>query len=104
MEKNIELTLVYETYKELLTENMREIFELYYYSDLSLREIGEQKNISYQAVNDTLKKVEKLLNNYELKLNLSKIRQQIIILNEKLEKSDVDLGEIKEIVKKLGEV
>ena len=68
MEKNIELTLMYETYKKLLTTNMQEIFELYYYSDLSLREIGEEKHISYQAVNDTLKKAEKLLYEYEEKL------------------------------------
>ena len=104
MEKNVELTLLYETYKEMLTDNMKDIFELYYYSDLSLREIGEEKKISYQAVNDTLKKAEKILNDYECKLKLSKTKQLITMLNGKLENVNVDIDEIKNIAKRLGEI
>ncbi|MBR5227213.1 MAG: DNA-binding protein [Clostridia bacterium] len=104
MEKNVELTLIYEIYKELLTDNMRDVFEMYYYSDLSLREIGEEKQISYQAVNDTLKKAEKAIYEYENKLNLSKIKQNITKLNNKLNNENVDLNEVKQIAKELGEL
>lgn len=103
MEKNIELTLIYETYKRLLTANMQDVFELYYYSDLSLREIGEEKHISYQAVNDTLKKAEKQLYEYEEKLNYTKVRNKIAKLNAKLEEPNVDLNEARKILKEIGE-
>lgn len=104
MEKNVELTLLYETYKELLTENMKDVFEMYYYSDLSLREIAEEKKISYQGVNDTLKKTEKILRDYEEKLKYNEVRKIITKLNNKLEEENVDINEVKEIAKKLGEV
>ena len=104
MEKNVELTLLYETYKELLTNNMKDVFEMYYYSDLSLREIAEEKNISYQGVNDTLKKTEKLLREYENKLKFSELKKQITKLNNMLEEDNVDLNEAKKLAKKLGEV
>lgn len=103
MEKNIELTLMYETYKKLLTANMQDVFEMYYYSDLSLREIGEEKHISYQAVNDTLKKVEKQLYEYEEKLRYSEVKSKIAKLNVLLEKENVDLNEVKKIIKEIGE-
>jgi predicted DNA-binding protein YlxM (UPF0122 family) len=104
MEKNVELTLLYETYKELLTDNMKDVFEMYYYSDLSLREIAEEKKISYQGVNDTLKKTEKILKDYENKLSYSKVKKIITKLNNKLEEENVDLNEVKQIARKLGEV
>ena len=46
MDKNLKLISLYEIYNSMLTKRMREIFELYYYSDLSLREIEENKSIS----------------------------------------------------------
>lgn len=104
MEKNVELTLLYETYKELLTDNMKDVFEMYYFSDLSLREIAEEKSISYQGVNDTLKKTEKILRDYENKLKYSETKKIITKLNNKLEDENVDVDEIKEIAKKLGEI
>lgn len=77
MDKNIEITNIYEAYKELLTKNMQEIFELYYYQDLSLREIGENKGISYQACRDSIKKVEKQVAEYEQKLGLNSLKMKI---------------------------
>jgi len=104
MEKNVELTLLYETYKQLLTNNMRDVFEMYYYSDLSLREIAEEKKISYQGVNDALKKTEKILYEYEKKLNYSKVKKIVTELNNKLDEENVDLNEIRKIAKVLGEI
>jgi len=101
MEKNIEIANIYETYKKMLTLNMQDIFELYYFADLSLREIGENKGVSYQAVRDTVKTVEKLLLDYEVKLGMYdkklKIKKAIIAIeNEDYEKT-------KKILKNLGE-
>lgn len=104
MEKQIDRGMLYETYKSLLTKNMQDIFEQYYYSDLSLREIGANKNISYQAVRDTVKKVEKQIEEYELKLRLHEIKKEITNVNKLLNDINVDIGKVKENLKKLGEI
>lgn len=70
MEKLLEMTLLYDFYGELFTERQKEMFELYYLNDLSLSEIGEQLNISRQAVRDSLKHTEQTLQMYEDKLCL----------------------------------
>lgn len=82
MDKNLKLISLYEIYNSMLTKRMREIFELYYYSDLSLREIAENKNISYQAVNDCIKKVEKQLFEYEENIKAMEMKQDILTLLE----------------------
>lgn len=70
MEKLLEITLLYDFYGELLTKRQKEMFELYYLNDLSLSEIGEQLNISRQAVRDSLKHTMQTLQVYENKLCL----------------------------------
>jgi predicted DNA-binding protein YlxM (UPF0122 family) len=70
MDKILRLTLLYDFYGALLTEKQKEIFEMYHLNDLSMQEIGEQFDISRQAVNDLLKRTEKILTGYEEKLNL----------------------------------
>ena len=77
IEKMIEVVLLFEQYKELLTEKQREIVSLYYEEDYSLGEISENLNVSRQGVYDTLKRSEKILRDYEDKLGLvSKIKEQ----------------------------
>lgn len=63
----IEIVLLYDYYGELLTERQRECFEMRYYQDLSLGEIGEILNISRQGVHDNLSRTEVLLRNMEAK-------------------------------------
>lgn len=70
MDKILYITMLYDFYGELLTKKQKEIFELYYLDDLSLNEISSQFNISRQAVLDSVKRTEKILNNYEEKLFL----------------------------------
>ena len=64
------LGLLFEQYKNLLTEKQREIISLYYEEDYSLGEISENLNVSRQGVYDTLKRSEKILKEYENKLHL----------------------------------
>lgn len=82
MEKNLEFTQLYEIYGEMLTARMKDIFEQYYYSDLSLREIAANNNISYQAVNDSIKKTQKQLLEYEDKIKALGMKQDILFLIE----------------------
>ena len=65
MDKNIEISMLYDIYGKLLTNRQQEIFEEYYLYNLSLREIAENKKISYQAVRDSIKSSEKALENIE---------------------------------------
>lgn len=65
MEKNIEITLLYDIYGKLLTARQQETFEEYYLYNLSLREIAENKKISYQAVRDSLKASDNMLHHFE---------------------------------------
>lgn len=62
-----ELILLYDYYGELLTNRQRECFELRYYQDLSLGEIGQELSISRQGVFDNLSRTEALLNKMEEK-------------------------------------
>ena len=63
----LELILLYDYYGSLLTARQRECFELRYYQDLSLGEIGEELGISRQGVHDNLSRTEALLRNMEQK-------------------------------------
>lgn len=70
MEDILQLTLLYDFYGELLTEKQKQVYEMHYQNDLSLSEIGEELSISRQAVRDQLKRTEKILRDYEEKLQL----------------------------------
>ena len=63
----IEIVLLYDYYGDLLTQRQKECFELRYYQDLSLGEIGEELGISRQGVHDNLTRAEALLRHMEAK-------------------------------------
>jgi predicted DNA-binding protein YlxM (UPF0122 family) len=67
---DIDVVNLYEIYSSLLTKRQKEIFEFYYYEDMSINEIGDVLNISKNAAFNTIKKVEKLLYNFESKLHI----------------------------------
>ncbi|MEW6661257.1 MAG: YlxM family DNA-binding protein [Bacillota bacterium] len=82
MEKHRRIADLFDFYAPLLTKKQREFIEYYYHHDLSLGEIAEQYGISRQAVYDTLRRTEKVLETYERKLGLLgryRARQQMLI-------------------------
>ena len=86
LEKVNRMNELYDAYQELLTPKQKVYFELYYQDDLSLSEIAEQFEVSRNAVFDNIKRTEKLLEDYEDKLQLldkrearEKIIDQIIL-------------------------
>lgn len=70
IEKKMRLGNLFVFYGELLTAKQQDILELYCHNDLSLGEISEDLEISRQAVYDTIRRSEKLLESYEEKLGL----------------------------------
>ena len=82
MEKILENTLLYDFYGELLTEKQRRLFEMHFYDDLSLGEIGDIEGISRQGVSRQLKRCEEALREYEAKL---KLVEKFLKIKEKTE-------------------
>ena len=70
MDEILRASMLFDFYGELLTDKQKSIFEMFYLNDLSLTEIGQELNISRQAVRDQLKRTEKILSEYEDKLML----------------------------------
>lgn len=70
MKDFLHITLLLDFYGELLTEKQKAFMTCYYFDDLSLSEIAEIYGITPQGVRDLLKRTEKLLKTYELKLKL----------------------------------
>ena len=81
---------LFDTYQELLTEKQKYYFVLYYYEDLTLSEIAENKNVSRNAVFDQIKKVINILEEYEAKL---KILRKSVSLEEFSNKLTEELKE-----------
>ena len=70
IEKKMEIGDLYDFYGQLLTDNQKNMIELYIYEDFSLGEISENLQISRQAVYDSIKRSQKTLQNYEDKLGM----------------------------------
>ncbi len=76
IEKREESMALYDIYRELLTEKQRQYFEDYYFEDLSISEIADNRDVSRNAVFDQIKRVTLILTDYERKLKwLSKTKQ-----------------------------
>lgn len=105
--KNLDYALLLDVYGSMLTEKQRNVMELYYWEDFSLGEISQSEGVTRQAVRDSIKRSEQLLNDFEAKLclaeKITKCREsfeEIYILAEKEENDRADkLGIIKKLAK-----
>ena len=109
MEKEVEISMLWQIYGKLLTEKQYEFIDYYYNEDLSLSEIAENENITRQAVRDIIKKGERKLFEYEEKLlfmkrtiNQEKLVHNILVNLNKIQKdsSDEQVSNILEEIKK----
>ena len=91
MDKQDKLILLFDYYGDLLSDSQKNYFESYYFDNLSLAEIGENYNVSRNAVSKDLKLATEKLNNFEDKL-------KIINRDDKLRKiiCKLDNDELKE--------
>ncbi len=70
IDTKIDITNLYEIYKNLLTEKQQNVFEQYYYEDESINEIASQLDISKNAVFNNLEKVKANLLKFESTLHI----------------------------------
>ncbi len=99
LRKTVEISILYDFYKQLLTEKQKNIVDLYYNQDLSLGEIAQGLDVSRQAVYDMLKRTERLLYDYEEKLNFIKITDD---KNNKISKILDDLSSLEDEIKSVS--
>ena len=100
IEKITRMNDLYDYYHALLTPRQKEYFELYYHTDHSLGEIADQFEVSRTAVLDSIKRTEKSLEAYELKLLLLAAAQKRLDLLEEI----LELGPGAEVTAKLLEL
>lgn len=103
VEKIVEQGLLYDFYGELLTEHQKSIYEALVLEDYSLSEIAEMYGISRQGVHDLIKRCDKILLQYEEKLNLV---HKFTLMKEMVSKIEVLSAENEENVyqNKLNEI
>lgn len=106
MDKIYYITLLLDFYGELLTCKQRSVMSSYYFDDYSLNEIAEEHSITRQAVQDMIKRTERLLNQYEEKLMLvdkylirkEKVENAINEINKQIKKGNDDLLQVKSLI------
>lgn len=74
---NVEITILYDIYGEMLTEKQRDFLNFYYNDDLSLAEIAENEGITRQGVRDAIKRAEAQLYDMEARLGFAKRNDEI---------------------------
>ena len=109
--KNLEISLLYDFYGELLTEKQQEVIEFYYNQDLSLAEIAVHSGITRQGVRDCIKRAEFSLLEFERLLGLAKkfgqIRTSLDAIAEKaaeIDRVNSRLGDTKEISDRVRDI
>lgn len=92
LEKIERVVLLFDFYGPLLTEKQQKVMSLRYENDLSLTEIGQQINITRQAVYDILKRSVSQLEDYETRLELvskfSKTQKELQSIYDLLNKTE----------------
>jgi hypothetical protein len=89
MDKQDKLILLFDYYGDLLSDSQKIYFESYYFDNLSLSEIGENYNVSRNAVSKDLKLATEKLNNYEEKLKIISRDDKLRKLASKIEDNDL---------------
>ena len=70
MDERLRQSLLYDFYGELLNEHQKAVFSAAVFDDMSYSELAEEFECSRQAAFDLVRRINKKLENYELKLGL----------------------------------
>lgn len=102
LEKKQHYIMLFDFYETLLTKKQREIFQLYYFDDLSLAEIADMSNVSRSAIFDHIKKVHTSLDTYEEKLQLmDKFSKREQLFEDYLKEDNAKIKQLIQDLKKI---
>ena len=108
LSKDLNMTVLFDFYRNILTEKQAEAIDLYYNEDLSLAEISEHLGITRQGVRDSIKKSENTMLEMEAGLRLAErhtalrgIVSQVILEIEKLDCKPERLEKIRELLEEV---
>ena len=108
MNKFLEQALLFDFYGELLTDHQKEIYEQFALEDLSLSEIAEMKGISRQGVHDLVKRCQKTLEGYEMKLHLVEkflsVKEKVSKIDDTLADGELEKNDPGEMVKRIRKI
>lgn len=90
----LEVSILLDYYKNLLSDRQKEYLLEHFEEDLSLTEIGKKHNVSRQAVYDNIKRGIKILRGYENKIEFYKRDRELLAqlkdLRENFSKKKLD--------------
>ena len=95
--KDLSYIALLDVYGDALTQKQRDMLTDYYVRDFSLSEIGDNYEISRQAVHFALKQAEKSLNRYESKFGVCGFVSELYKRLDGIKNSDDTLGKIAEL-------
>lgn len=102
LEQRTRLIMLYDFYGALLTDIQSTYIKAHYVEDCSLMEIAEEYGVSRQAVHDSLKRAQLLLEDFEAKLKFTERwqRQQehLRALAVELDKNNLDIAKCQKLL------
>ena len=97
MEDFIYYNELYDLYSSLLTAKQRQYFEDYYFHNLSFSEMGENYNVSRNAIFKQLKITKEKLDEFESNLKLLEKKNKLIKIIEEVDNKKIK-KELEELV------
>ena len=97
LEKTLRYTKLFAIYKSQLSTSQQEIINDYFFLDLSISEIAENRNISRSAVDDALTKGINKLDDLENHLHILEKNKAIFDQLEKIKNKALNLSDVLEI-------
>ncbi len=96
--KDLNITILFDYYCDLLNDKQRELFDLYYNADLSLSEIANDSGITRQGVRDSVKRTEQLLIEYENKLKFCEKAERLKKISHNIQSTDPTVQKLIELI------
>ena len=100
LDEFLEVSLLLDYYKNLLSDKQKEYMLEHFEEDLSLSEIAKNHNVSRQAVYDNIRRGMKILKTYEEKIGFCQREREFMDSLDELRK-DFTLAKFDEIVERL---
>ena len=97
MEDFIYYNELYDLYSSLLTDKQRQYFEDYYFHNLSFSEMGENYNVSRNAIFKQLKITKEKLYEFESNLKLLEKKNKLIKIIEEVDNQKIK-KELEELI------